>query len=69
MLSKYSKQQLQTAATALKSHAEPPFISHEWEELVYRLCHHHDPALREKMEREMKAILAKDPGFKTFKAS
>ncbi len=69
MLSKYNKQQLQTAAAALKNHEESQFISHEWEELVSRLCHHHDPALREKMEREMKSILAKNPGFKTFKDS
>lgn len=69
MFSKYSKQQLQAAADALRVHTESPFVSYEWEELVSRLCHHHDTALREKMEREMKAILAKDPGFKTFKAS
>jgi hypothetical protein len=64
MLSKYSKEQLQTAVAALNNYKEGPFIRYEWEELVSRLCHINDPALREKMGREMETILEKDPAFK-----
>ena len=66
MFSKYSKQQLQTAAAAMRIHVEPPFVSYEWEELVSRLCHVDDPVLRKKMESEMKTILEKNPTFKNF---
>ena len=66
MFSKYSKQQLQTAAAALKNFKEEPFVRHEWEELVSRLCRINDPVLREKMTREMDTILKKNPSFKNF---
>jgi hypothetical protein len=69
MFSKYSKQQLQTAVAALKNYKEGPFVCHEWEELVSRLCNNNDSQIREKMHYELKAILKKDPGFKVFMAS
>ncbi|MEI6825207.1 MAG: hypothetical protein WCK54_06430 [Desulfuromonadales bacterium] len=69
MFSKYSKEQLQTAVAALKNYKEGPFVRHEWEELVSRLCNINDPQIREKMHNELKAILEKDPGFKVFMAS
>jgi hypothetical protein len=67
MFSKYSVQQLQTAAAAMKAHEEKPYVSHEWEELVLCLSHSSDPQLRERMYREMDDILEKDPGFKIFR--
>ena len=66
MFSKYSKEQLQAAVAALKNYKEGSFIRHEWEELVSRLCHVNDPVLREKMTREMEAIVEKDPAFRNF---
>jgi HEPN domain-containing protein len=66
MSSTYSDQQVQAALKALKAYKEKPFISHEWEELVFRLSRDNDPQLREKMYREMDDILQKDPGFKVF---
>jgi hypothetical protein len=66
MLSKYSKEQLHAAAEALKAYKEKPFVCHEWQELVSRLCHSSDPQLREKMQQEMKAIMEIDPHFKNF---
>jgi len=66
MFSKFSKQQFQTAADAMRSFREEPFIRHEWEELVSRLCRVGDPVLREKMAREMETILEKDHAFKNF---
>ena len=67
MSSKYSVQQIQDAVAALKAYQEKPYVSHEWEELVFRLSRDRDPQLREKMNREMDKILEKDPGFKVFK--
>lgn len=67
MVDKYTAQQIKAAVTALKALQEKPYISHEWEELVYRLSRDNDPHLREKMYREMNAILEKDPGFKIFR--
>lgn len=67
MVGKYSAQQIKAAVAALKTHQEKPYVSHQWEELVLRLSHDNDPQLREKMYREMKVILDKDPGFKIFR--
>ena len=67
MQSTYSAQQIQAAVTALKAYKEKPFISHEWEEFVLRLSRDSDPLLREKMARELDAIMEKDPGFKVFR--
>lgn len=67
MAGKYSDQQRKTAVLALKAHREKPFVSHQWEELVLQLSHDNDPHMREKMYREMDAILDKDPGFKLFR--
>ncbi|MFZ4856682.1 MAG: hypothetical protein ACOYL3_09820 [Desulfuromonadaceae bacterium] len=66
MFSKYSKEQLHAAAEALRVYKEEPFIRHEWEELVSRLCRDNDPVLREKMTREMQIIVEKNPTFKNF---
>lgn len=66
MSSKYSVQQIKAALAALKAYKEKPYVSHEWEELVFRLSHDSDPQLREKMYREMDDIMEKDPGFKVF---
>lgn len=66
MAEKYSEQQIKAAVTALNAHQETPFVSHQWEELVARLCHDSDPRLREEMYREMDAILDKDPRFKNL---
>ena len=62
----FNKQQIQAALTALKAHKETPFVKHQWEEIVSRLCHDSDPLLRERMKREMDVILKKDPGFRQF---
>ena len=66
MFSKYSKEQLQAAVAALKNYKEGSFIRHEWEELVSRLYHINDPAIRAKMVGEMETIMEKDPAFKNF---
>lgn len=66
MVGKYSSQQIKAALAALNAYKEKPYVSHQWEELVLRLSHDNDPQLREKMFREMDAILEKDPGFKIF---
>jgi hypothetical protein len=66
MSSNFSAQQIKTALASLKAYKEKPFISHEWEELVFRLSRGNDPHLREKMYREMDEIMQKDPGFKVF---
>ena len=67
MSTTYSHQQIQVAVAALKAHKEKPFVSHEWEELVFRLSRDNDPQLREKMYREMDEITEKDPGFSIFR--
>lgn len=67
MFSKYSKQQIQAAVAALNDNKDKPYISHEWEELVLRLSKDNDPQMREKMYREMDAIMENDPGFKIFR--
>jgi hypothetical protein len=63
----YSPQQIKTAVAALKAYDAKPFVSHEWEELVFRLSSDNDPRLREKMYREMAEILKKDTGFNLFR--
>jgi hypothetical protein len=66
MVGKYSSQQISAAVAALNAYKEKPFVSHKWEELVLHLSHDNDPQFRDKMSREMKTILDKDPGFKLF---
>jgi hypothetical protein len=66
MSPKYSVSQIKSAVAALKAHQEKPFVSHQWEELVLLLSHDNDPQMRERMYREMDAILEKDPWFKFF---
>jgi hypothetical protein len=66
MVDKYSSQQIKDVVTALNAHQEKSYISHQWEEVVLYLIHDNDPQLREKMYREMDAILNSDPGFKIF---
>ena len=67
MAGKYSDQQIKAAVAALNAHQEKPFVSHQWEELVLLLSRDNDPHMRERMYREMDAILDKDPGFKIFR--
>lgn len=67
MSSIFSEKQIKAAVSALKANKEKHYVSHEWEELVFRLSRDNDPQMREKMYREMDEILAKDPGFKTFR--
>lgn len=67
MAEKYSDQQRKSAVMALNAFQEKPFVSHQWEELVLLLSRDNDPHMREKMHREMDAILDKDPGSEIFK--
>jgi hypothetical protein len=67
MSTTYCCQQIQVAVAAMKAYKEKPFVSHEWEELVFRLSRDSDPQLREKMYREIDEIVAKDPGFNIFR--
>jgi hypothetical protein len=69
MQSTFSAQQIKAAVTALKAYKEKPFISYEWEELVLRLRNDNDPLLRERMARELDAIMEKDPAFKVFRVT
>lgn len=64
MVGEYSHQQIKTAVAALNAHKEKPFIRHQWEELVLQLSQDNDPQFREKMARELEAILHNDPEFK-----
>jgi hypothetical protein len=63
----YSQEQLQAAAAAMRAYKEKPFIKHQWEEIVFKLGYGNDPALREKMYREMDEMMEKDPNFNIFK--
>jgi hypothetical protein len=66
MYFRYSIEQIQAAVAALNAHNEKSYVSHEWEELVFRLSRDNDPRLRERMYREMDDILTKDPGSNLF---
>jgi hypothetical protein len=68
MFSKYTEEQRMTVVAALRAHVETPFISHQWEELVLSLQDDEDPKIRERVKRELKDILEKDPGFKSYMA-
>ena len=65
----YSAQQINASVAALRAYQEKPYISHEWEELVFYLSRDNDPKMREKMYREMDEILEKDPKCKLFRMS
>jgi hypothetical protein len=67
MSTTYSAKQIKSAVAALNAYKHQPYVSHEWEELVFRLSHDNDPQLRERMHREMDEILEKDPGIKMFR--
>jgi hypothetical protein len=67
MPSNYSPEKIKAALAAMKTYKHQPYVSHEWEELVFRLSHDNDPKVREKMYHEMDEILAKDPGFRVFR--
>jgi hypothetical protein len=66
-MSSNSSEQIQAAVTTLRDHQEKPFVTHEWEELVYLLSHDNDPQLRERMYREIDEILLKEPGYTVFR--
>ena len=62
MFSKYSEQQIKAVVAALRDYKEKPYVSYEWEELVYRLSNDNDPQLR-----KMAEILDKELGHKIFR--
>jgi hypothetical protein len=66
MFSKYTEEQRMAVVAVLRAHKESPFISHQWEELVFRLQDDADPKMRERMKRELVDILKKNPAFKSY---
>jgi len=66
MFSKYTEEQRMTVVAALRAHKESHFISHQWEELVYRLQNDENPKMRARMRRELEDILEKDPGARGY---